>query len=198
MFPFSIELGTKLIWGLGFRRGKIRDVKDNPTWHTHSLEDEALPPCYPFVLWWRSVKSGKILLLETGTDILNMLVENKNCVYIHMYVTRTRNPFWEQQSCVNELVNEPINVVTNEVVNVTKSVNECVDVPIADHVTKSVSECVAKPIGEVNRNGEVHVGTTFYPDKVYVSDEDTTYNVFNGLSSSSNSEYHPFSHDGEE
>ncbi|TKY53065.1 hypothetical protein E2542_SST24588 [Spatholobus suberectus] len=28
------------------------------------VKDEGLPPCYPFVLWWRSVNNGKILLLE--------------------------------------------------------------------------------------------------------------------------------------
>ncbi|TKY68636.1 XRI1 protein [Spatholobus suberectus] len=112
-------------------------------------------------------RSGKFLPLQTNNGILKMVVKNKNCMYIHIHVTRIRSSFWLQPVNVNEITNEPVNELANELVNdhVTESVHRCVDVPVTEHVNDSINDCVnehvTKVVGAVDGNGEVPINEEF-------------------------------------
>ncbi|TKY45559.1 hypothetical protein E2542_SST30459 [Spatholobus suberectus] len=98
------------------------------------IEDLRLPLCHPFILWFWCNGSGKILPVVNDNDMLLMFSENKNCLYIHMYVTRSRNEFWK----------EPINVCLIESALVmNKAMNELVDQNVLNGSRKeTVSELV--------------------------------------------------------
>ncbi|TKY63939.1 hypothetical protein E2542_SST13823 [Spatholobus suberectus] len=84
-------------------------------------EDLGLPPCHRFILWYWSGGSRNILPLANAKDMLLMFFENKNCAYIHMYVTKSRAEFWKEivSACFTEVAH-----VVNEFVK------ECVDQPV--------------------------------------------------------------------
>lgn len=51
------------------------------------VEDLSLPPCHPFIMWFRC-RNGNYKLLNEDKDLVSMFAENENCHYIHLYVTR--------------------------------------------------------------------------------------------------------------
>ena len=74
--------------------------------------DLELPPCHPFILWFRSTVNGKILSFKVDADVSNMFVENQNSIYIHMYVSIRKDGFWNLP--VIENMKEPVNENVNE------------------------------------------------------------------------------------
>lgn len=59
------------------------------------VEDLSLPPCHPFIMWFRC-RNGNYKLLNEDKDLVSMFAENENCCYIHLYVTSNKYKFWHE------------------------------------------------------------------------------------------------------
>uniref|UniRef100_K7K378 Transposase MuDR plant domain-containing protein n=1 Tax=Glycine max TaxID=3847 RepID=K7K378_SOYBN len=136
--------------------------------------DLELPPCHPFILWFHSTASGKILPFKTDANVLNMFVENQNSIYIHMYASRTKDEFWNLHEHVIENVNEHV------IENMKEPVNENVNEPVNENVNEPMNESM---------NELVNVSGQFIDDKVYASDDDKSYEMDKIENQSSESEY---------
>ncbi|TKY50150.1 hypothetical protein E2542_SST27605 [Spatholobus suberectus] len=131
--------------------------------------DNGLAPCYPFGLGFLSSNVGKILPLNVDSDVLKMFTDNKGCTYVHMYVSRNRNEFLKEPriDAVNVSVNFPVD----------ESVNENV-------------EAGNSSANEARNEGDMQE-PNICPDKVYVSDDDVSYDGVESGSGNSKSDFDP-------